>query len=186
MTTQNPFAVTPASRAVSWLADNRHWLLFAATVLTGLSTVGVGLVGLLATISTLVSGGSLVLTAGGFLLGTLLLGGLTVVFAARLLAALAERASLPSLPRSRRVANVLHGLESAVPPLRRLGLGDRFEPSVEERRVALTERYVDGELSEHQLEAALQELLDEDESGRVPDVETTVPETDRELERERE
>lgn len=173
---------------MSWLANNRHWLLFAATVLTGLSTVGVAVVGVVATVSALVSGGSLVLTVGGFLLGTLLLAGLTVVFAAGLLSALADRASLPSLPtpRSQRLANVLHGLEAAVPPLRRLGLGDRVEPSVEEKRAALTERYVEGDLSEHQLEAALQDLLDEDEQRRTPEVETSTPEMDRELERERE
>lgn len=172
---------------MSWLSDNRHWLLFAATVLTGLSTVGVAAVGVLATVSTLVTGGPLVPTVGGFLLGTLLLGGLAFVFAAVLLSTLAARASLPSLPRSQRVANVLHGLESAIPPLRRLGLGDRMEPSVEQKRAALTERYVDGELSEHQLEAALSELLDEDSERRVQDVETPPGHGgDRELERERE
>lgn len=180
---------------MSWLADNRHWLLFAATVLSGLSTVGVALVGVLATVSTLVSGGSLVLTAGGFLLGTLLLAGLTLVFTAALLSTLAERVSLPSVPRSQRAANVFHGLEAAIPPLRRLGLGDRLEPSVEERRAALTERYVDGDLSEHQFESALDDLLDGEGEQRAPDVETPVEldegrdsasEDEREVEREHE
>jgi hypothetical protein len=153
---------------VSWLADNRHWLLFAATVLSGLSAAGTAVVGVLATVSVLVTGGSLVLTVGGFLLGTLLLGGLTLVFAAALLSALASRASLP---RSQRVATVLHGLEAVVPPLRQLGLANRVEPTPEERRTTLEERYVNGELSERQFEAALADLLEE-EDRRVPEVET--------------
>jgi len=175
---------------VSWLSDNRHWLLFAATVLSGLGTVGVAVVGVLATVSTLVTGGSLVLTVGGFLLGTLLLGGLTLVAAAALFSTLASRASLPSLPRSQRAANVLYGLEAAVPPLRVLGLGDRLEPTVEDKRAALTERYVDGELSERELEAKLHRLLDEEADRRVPDVESVdrgdaESTSEREVERER-
>lgn len=153
---------------MSWLADNRHWLLFAATVLSGLSAAGTAVVGVLATVSVLVTGGSLVLTVGGFLLGTLLLGGLTLVFAAALLSALASRASLP---RSQRVATVLHGLEAVVPPLRQLGLANRVEPTPEERRTALEERYVNGELSERQFEAALADLLEE-EDRRVSEGET--------------
>ncbi len=165
---------------MSVLADNRHWVLFAATVLSGLSTAGVAIVGVLATVSVLVTGGSLVLTVGAFLLGTLLLGGLTLVSGAALLSTLASRATLPSLPRNQRVANVLHGLEAAVPPLRRLGLAERFEPTLEDRRARLTQRYVDGELSEHQFEAALADLLDEEER-RVPPAEV---ERDREREKE--
>ena len=164
---------------MSWLADNRHWLLFAATVLSGLGTVGIAAVGVLATASVLLTGGSLVLTAGGFLLATLLCGGLTLVFTA----ALASTLSLPSLPRSQRAANVLAGLEAAVPPLRRLGLADRVEPTAEDRRDALAERYVAGDISEHQFEAALHELLGEDER-RAPDTETAAPRPDREVERE--
>jgi len=166
---------------VSWLADNRHWLLFAATVLSGLGTVGIAAVGVLATASVLLTGGSLVLTAGGFLLATLLCGGLTLVFTA----ALASTLSLPSLPRSQRAADVLAGLEATVPPLRRLGLADRVEPTAEDRRDALAERYVAGDISEHQFEAALHELLDEEER-RVPDAETAAPRPDREVKRERE
>jgi len=168
---------------VSLLADNRHWLLFAATVLSGLSTVGVAGIGVLATVSVLVTGGSLLLTVGAFLLGTLLLGGLTLVFAAALLSTLATRASLPSVPRNQRAANVLAGLEAAVPPLGRLGLADRLEPTLEDRRAALKQRYVDGELSEHQFETALSDLL-ESEERREPEVDTEVGGKERELERE--
>ena len=168
---------------MSWLSDNRHWLLFAATVLSGLSTVGVAIVGVLTTLSVLLTGGSLVVTVGAFLLATLLLCGLTLVFAAGLFSTLAGRASLPSVPQSRRAASVLSGLEAAVPPLRRLGLADRLQPSLEDRRATAKERYVDGELSEREFEACLETLLDEEER-RVPKSERSR--TDRELERERE
>jgi len=169
---------------VSVLTENRHWLLFAATVLSGLSTVSVALVGVLATVSVLVTGGSLVPTIGAFLLATLLLSGLTLVCGVGLLSTLANRTSLPSMPRNQRVANVFHGLEAAVPPLRRLGLADRLEPTLEERRATLTQRYVDGELSEHQFETALSDLLNE-EQRRVPDVHLDrQQEPEREKERE--
>jgi len=166
---------------VSWLADNRHWLLFAATVLSALGTLGVALVGALATVSVLLTGGSLVVTVGGFLLGTLLLGGLTLVFAVALLSTLASRAAVPSIPRSERAWAVLHGLETALPPLRGLGLADRVEPTVEQRRAALTERYVEGELSEEELEAELRALLDDGGEQREPAVER--PQVERERER---
>ncbi|WP_262175818.1 YmfQ family protein [Haloarcula laminariae] len=172
---------------MTWLAENRHWLLFAGTVLSGLSTVGVAVIGVLATASVLVTGGSLLLTVGAFLLATLLCGGLTLIFATGLLSTLASRASLPSVPRNRRAASVLSGLEAAVPPLRRLGLADRLEPTVEDRRARLTERYVDGELSEREFEARLDSLLDERGNRQTargePDAAATP---DREVERERE
>jgi len=169
---------------VSWLADNRHWLLFAATVLSGLSAVGIAVVGVLATVSVLLTGGSVVLTAGGFLLATLVLCGLALVFAAALLSTLASRASLPAVPRNQRAANVLSGLEAAVPPLRQLGLADRVEPTLEDRQNALEERYVEGDLSEHQFETALADLLEE-EDRRVPEGETPADlREEREKERE--
>ena len=169
---------------MSWLADNRHWLLFAATVLSGLSAAGLAVVGVLATVSVLLTGGSVVLTVGAFLLATLVLCGLTLVSATALLSTLASRASLPSVPRNQHAANVLAGLEAAVPPLRRLGLAGRLEPTLEDRRNALEERYVEGELSEHQFETALADLL-EDEEQRVPEVETPADlREERETERE--
>ena len=167
---------------VNWLSAHRHWFLFAATVLTGLSAAGVGIVGVFATVSTLLTGGSLVVTAGGFLLGTLLLGGLSAVFGLAFLWTLARMASSAasdvSFPTNRRAADAFHRLESLLPPLAALGLGDRLEPSVEDRRAALTERYVAGELSETQLEAELAALLGEDtaEVGPEPvDVDALSP-----------
>lgn len=158
---------------MNWLSENRHWLLFAGLVITGFGAVGTAIVGLVATASALLTGGPLVTTVGGFLLGTLLLVGLAIVFGVALASTLANRATAAvgdvSLPTNQRVANVFQGLESLVSPLSRLGLGDRFEPSVAERRAALTERYVSGELSEHELEAALSDVLDDHEEAEHTD-----------------
>ena len=156
-----------------WLRENSHWLLFAGLVLTGVSAVGVAIVGIVATISTLVTGGSLVATLGTFLLGSLGLGGLSLVFAVALLATMARRASSAasdvSFPTSQRAAGVCHRLERIVPPLARFGVGDRFEPSVEERRAELTRQYVAGDLSEAELEDELTALLDETDADPAPD-----------------
>jgi hypothetical protein len=185
---------------VNWLSDNRHWLLFAGAVLSGLGTAGAAILGFVATVSTLFTGGSLVATFAPFLLGALLLGGLTVVFTVALLVTLAKRASSAasdaSFPTSQRAATVFHALESVVPGLAGFGLGDRFEPSVEERRAALTERYVAGDITESELEAELATVLDE-EDRRVTDgiggptatleldmADDDVEPTDREIETE--
>jgi len=160
---------------MSPLSDNRHWLLFAAVVLLTLGAVGVAVVGVVATLSTLVTGGSLVATVGAFLLGFLTLVGLDIVCAFLLLRTLAQRAAFPT---NQRAADLFHRVESAVPPLSALGLGDRFEPSVEKRHAALTERYVEGEITEAELETALQELLAE-EDDRSPAVDAVTDRLER-------
>ncbi|GGN85652.1 MULTISPECIES: hypothetical protein [Haloarcula] len=155
---------------MNWVSENRHWLLFAGVVLSTLGAVGVAVVGLVATLSTLVTGGPILGIVAAWILGTLVLAGLDVVCLAALLSELASRASMP---KSQRAADFFHRVESALPPLAALGLGDRFEPSVEARRAELTERYVDGDLSEAELEAELQTLLDEDGRAGSGPVETT-------------
>ena len=162
---------------MSRLGDNPHWLLFAGVVLTTLGAVGVAAVGFVATLATLVGGGSLLTTVATFLLGTLLLVGLDIVFAVALLRTLAKMASFPT---SDRAAAVCHRLGVVVPPLSRLG--DRFEPSVEDRQSALADRYVSGELSERELEAELQRLLDDEEGAES--VTEPVATADREVETE--
>ncbi|MBX0321782.1 hypothetical protein EGH21_01930 [Halomicroarcula sp. F13] len=149
---------------MNWVAENRHLLLFAGVVLTTLGTAGVAIVGLVATLSTLVTGGPILGVVAAWVLGTLVLAGLDVLCLAALLSELASRASLPE---SQRAADFFHRVESAVPPLASLELGDRFEPSVEARRAELTERYVDGDLSEAELEAELQALLNEADGTAV-------------------
>lgn len=169
----NTFVTTSTTTTVHWLRENTHWLLFAGLVLTGVSAVGVAIVGIVATLSTLVTGGPLVPTLGTFVLGSLALGGLSLVFAVALLATMAKRASSAasdvSFPTSQRVAGVFHRIEGTVPPLARFGLGNRFEPSVEERRAELTRQYVAGDISEAELEAELAALLDETDAEPAPD-----------------
>ena len=153
---------------MNWVKDNRLLLLFAAVVLTTFGTVGVGIVGVVATLGALLGGGAVVQTFATFLLGTFLLVGVDIVFAVALVRALARQASVP---KSQRVAGGLGRLESIIPPLASLGLSDVFvppEPTVEERHEALTRRYVEGELSEAEYERELQALLAE---GERPDTE---------------
>lgn len=155
---------------MNWVKDNRLLLLFAAIVLTTLGAVGLGIVGVVATVGALLGGGAVVQTVAAFLLGTLLLVGVDIVLSVTLVRALARRASVP---KSQRVADGLARLESVVPPLGSLGLSDVFappEPTVEERHEALTRRYVEGDLSESEYERELQALL-----GEAEDSETKVP-----------
>ncbi|WP_276271664.1 hypothetical protein [Haloarcula litorea] len=172
---------------MSWLRENRHWLLFAATVLSGLGAAGVAFVGVVATVVTLVTGGPILGIVAGSVLGTLLLLGVAVVAGTKLASTLAGMASFPT---NRRAADALARAERLVPPLSRLGLADRLAPSVEERRAELTQRYVDGDLTEAAFERELRDLLedaDEDGSG-MPDREVAVDAADadeREVEAEK-
>ncbi|WP_424003163.1 hypothetical protein ACOZ4I_03730 [Haloarcula salina] len=154
---------------MSWLADNRLLLLFAAVVLTTLGAVGAAIVGVVATLGALLGGGAVVQTFAAFFLGTLLLAGLDVVFSVALVRELARRASLP---KSRRAAAFLARAESLIPPLAALGLSERVAPSFEDRHEALTQRYVEGEITEATYERELQALLDDAdaETGPLDDV----------------
>lgn len=149
---------------MSLLSDNRHWLLFAAVVLTTLGVVGLPIVGVITTVAILLGGGPLLPVVAGTILGTLVLVGLDILFAVALARELTRMASLP---KSQRVTRLLRTFERIVPPLSSVGLADRFEPpepTIEERREKLTQRYVDGDLSEGELERELDRLLDEDEA----------------------
>ena len=161
---------------MNWLKRNRLLLLFAAVVLTTLGAVGLGIVGVVATVGALLGGGAVVQTVAAFLLGTLLLVGVDVVLSVALVRALARRASVP---KSQRVAGGLARLESLVPPLASLGLSDVFAPSVEDRHERLTRRYVDGEISEATYERELQALLgdgEEPDTGSLADLDPESPE----------
>ncbi|MFC7249721.1 hypothetical protein ACFQJ5_07715 [Halomicroarcula sp. GCM10025324] len=150
---------------MSLVADNRLPLLFSGVVLTTVGAVGLGVVGVLATLSTLVTGGSILAPAVITVLGPLLLLGLDVVFAVALLRELRRRATLP---KHQRLASVLRRLERVLPPLSALGLADRFEPPAptsDERRAQIARRYVDGDLSEAELERELQALLESESTA---------------------
>lgn len=159
---------------MNWLRDNRLLLLFAVVVLTTFGTVGVGIVGVVATVGALVGGGAVVQTFGAFLLGTLLLLGLDIVASVLLVREVARRASVP---KSQRVAHALARAESVLPPLASLGLSETVAPSVEDRHEELTRRYVEGEISEATYERELQSLFGD---GETPDTESLAdrqPET---------
>lgn len=170
---------------MNWVRDNRLLFLFAAVVLTTLGAVGLGIVGVVATVGALLGGGAVVQTVAGFLLGTLLLVGLDVVFSVALVRALARRASIP---KSQRVAGGLARLEAVVPPLASLGLSETFAPSFEDRHEELTRRYVEGEIAEDTYERELQALLgDEPVTEPLGDLETeTEPARSVDTDRERE
>lgn len=158
---------------MTWLGDNRLLLLFAAVVLTTFGAVGVGIVGVVATLGALLGGGAVVQTFGAFLLGTLLLAGLDIVAAVLLIRELTRRASLP---KSQRAAESLARAESVLPPLASLGLSERVAPSIEDRHEELTRRYVEGEIAEDTYERELHALLGD---GKAPD---TASISDRDLE----
>ena len=145
---------------MSRVADNRPLLLFAGVVLTTAGAVGLGLVGAIATLSTLLTGGPILAPVALAVLGPLVLFGLSLVLAVALAVELRRRASLPT---HQGVANLFRRLERILPPLSRLGLADRFEPpepTPEERRAELVQRYVDGDLSEADLERELESVLE--------------------------
>lgn len=169
---------------------SRDWLLFAGALFGGLGAVGTAVVGSIAIISTLLTGGSLVTAAGSFVLATLGLAGVSILCAIALVISLARRASLP---RSQRAADICAGLESVIPPLAALDLSTRFEPTVAERKEALIEQYIDGDLSEAALEAELDQLLAEDSEpppsaidDRLEYETTTNPNREGDIEVERE
>jgi hypothetical protein len=140
--------------------DRRHWLLFVVLLLSTLLTVGVGGVGVGVGLLALLETGSLVAALSATLpwaVGTLLLllvdAGLlvwTVVAAIRRL----------SLPRDDRLASAAERAEAELPVLRSLSLAERFEPTPEQRRQHLKERYVDGELSEAEFERRVREHVE--------------------------
>ena len=145
---------------MSRVADNRPLLLFAGVVLTTAGAVGLGLVGAVATLSTLLTGGPILAPVALAVLGPLVLFGLSLVLALALALELRRRASLPT---HQGVADAVRRLERLLPPLSALGLADRFEPpepTREERRSELVQRYVDGDLSEAGLERELESLLE--------------------------
>ena len=168
---------------MSLVADNRLPLLFAGVVLTTVGAVGLGVVGVLATLATLVTGGSILAPAAVTVLGPLLLLGLDVVFAVALLRELRRRATLP---HHRGIARWLRRLETVLPPFSALGLADRFEPpepTTEERQEAVARRYVDGDLSEAELERELQALLESEPTAeRDPAVVEPLEAVDEERE----
>ena len=67
-----------------------------------------------------------------------------------------------SVPRNERLAAVAEGLQRWLPPLRRFDAAERLAPTTAERREALAEQYVDGDVDEAEFERELDHLLAEE------------------------
>ncbi|WP_435361218.1 hypothetical protein [Haloarchaeobius sp. DFWS5] len=150
--------------------------LAAAIVLTLLALVGVSSWGLLQALTAIGTAGStpvffaMLSAAAPWIVAGILLSLLTVVFVFSLLAVLAGRAanqvSMPTL-QSERLSMLVGYVEDEVPGAKQYGIAEWLappEPTFDEKREALRERYVDGELSDSEFERKLQRLY-EDEEG---------------------
>lgn len=162
---------------MSWLRRNLPWLLLAFVVIFSLALVGVVGVGVLVVVAGLLGGATIAATLGN---ASLFLGAAVVLAAldvATLIAFVVTVIRRARLPRSERLSETFARMENLVPALRALNLSERFEPSVEERKAKIEERYVEGEIGELEFERQLQALLrEEDEADR-----TTVEDIEREL-----
>lgn len=139
----------------------RHWLAFAALLVSTLLTVAVGGFGLGVGLLALLETGSLVSAIAATLpwavgaLVLLLVDGLLLVWT------VIEALRRLSLPRDDRLAAAAERAESELPLLRDLDLADRFEPTPEERRQELKEQYVAGEITEAEYERRVREYVED-------------------------
>ncbi|QLK26741.1 SHOCT domain-containing protein [Natrinema zhouii] len=146
---------------------SRHWLYFGGFVITGILLVGVGLVGILDALSVLAEGVSyseefvllaMLGEAAEWVVIGLALGLFAVVF---LVAAVVSVLRSASLPRDDRLVSIVTWLERKYPLLRRFDVTERVEPTIEDRKRQLKERYVAGEISEEAFERELAQLMDD-------------------------
>lgn len=149
---------------------SRHWLYFGGFVITGILLVGVGLLGVVDALSVL-SGGTtygeefvliaMLGEAAEWVFLALVLGLFAAVF---LLAAAVSVLRSASLPRDDRLVAVVERLEREYPLLRQFDVKRTVEPTKDDRKRRLKERYVSGEISEATFERELAQLLDETDS----------------------
>lgn len=139
----------------------RHWLVFAALLVSTLLTVAVGGFGLGVGLLALLETGSLVAALSATLpwaVGALLL---LLLDGALLVWTVIEALRRLSLPRDDRIAAAAERAESQLPLLRDLGLAERFEPTPEQRRQELKAQYVDGEITEAEYERRVREHVED-------------------------
>lgn len=146
---------------------SRHWLYFGGFVITGILLVGVGLIGILDALSVLAEGVSyseefvllaMLGEAAEWVVIGLVLGLFAVVF---LVAAVISVLRSASLPRDDRLVSLVKWLEREYPLLRRFDVTEKVEPTIEDRKRQLKERYVAGEISEEAFERELAQLMDD-------------------------
>lgn len=151
---------------------SRHWLYFGGFLVTGILLVGVVLMGLLDALSVL-SGGvaysgefillAMLAEAAEWVVGGLVLGLVAVLFLAATLVSVLRNASLP---RDDRLVSVVERLERKYPLLRQFDVAEKVEPTAEDRKQRLRERYLAGELSDDEFERQLETLMDDPHSEK--------------------
>ncbi|SDK04268.1 hypothetical protein SAMN05216226_11565 [Halovenus aranensis] len=149
----------------------RHWLYFAGFVLSGIGVVGAGLLGVLDALSVLAggvaTGEELVVlrmlgAAAEWLVVAVVFGLLAVVLLAGTVVSVLRNTSLY---RSDRLVTVVERLEREYPILREFDAAERVEPTTEDRKQELRERYLDGEISDEEFERELDRLLNEEDDS---------------------
>ncbi|WP_439025659.1 hypothetical protein [Haloarchaeobius sp. DT45] len=175
------------------LSSRKVKALVAMLVLTLFTLVGVSAWGLLQALVALGTAGSLFTFVGAvapWVVAALLLTVLSGVWIFWLLVVLVSRVSMPSL-NSQRLSNVAALVEYAVPQAREYGVSEWLappEPTLEEKREALTDRYVDGRLSDSEFERELQRLYENEEGFENrefrDDLDALLEDTERDRRRE--
>lgn len=147
---------------------SRHWLYFGAFVLTGIALGGVVLMGLIDAMSVLSAGVAygeefillaMLGEAAEWFVITLVLFLLALLF---LTATIVSVLRNTSLHRSDRLVSIVERLEHEYPVLRQFDVSKKVEPTSEDRRAELKERYVAGEITEEEFERKMEGLMDED------------------------
>lgn len=165
---------------------SRQWLYFGGFVTTAILLVGVGLIAILDGLSVL-SGGvtyseefvllAMLGEAAEWVVVGLVLGLFAAVFFAATVVSVLRSASLP---RDDRLVSLVEWLELKYPHLRRFDVAQKVEPTIEDRKQQLKERYVAGEISEETFERKMAQLMDDPsaDSKSPSGNETTVEITD--------
>ncbi|PSQ33687.1 hypothetical protein BRD05_08315 [Halobacteriales archaeon QS_9_70_65] len=146
---------------------SRHRLYFGGFVVSGFLLVGAALMALLKGLSAL-SGDVppnwyrillTVLTAAPEWVVLVLGFGLVAVLF--LIATIVSVLRSRSLPRDDRLVSVVERLEREYPILRQFDVSQRVEPTAEDRRRELKERYVEGDIGDAEFERRMDELMDD-------------------------
>ena len=143
----------------------RHWLYVSGFVGSGVGVVGAGLLALLESLSVLFGPptdafvlSAMLEAAAEWIVLSFILALLAVLF---FVAAVVSLIRTLSVPRNERVASLFSWLERTHPALEAVGISNKFEPTAEDRKQQLKERYVDGEISEREFERRMDQLMDE-------------------------
>lgn len=166
---------------------SRHWLYFAGFVVTGSLLIGAGLIGVLEGLSAL-SGDvpaseefvllTMLAAAAEWVIIVLVLGLFAVLFLTATVISVLRNASLP---RDDRLVSIVNRLERQYPILRQFDVAEKVEPTTEDRKRELKQRYVNDEISEEAFEREMEQLMDDNNSNakRQPNDYTTADREER-------